>query len=113
MNRGITYDIYLKFEERSLWQSRLFHYLELHKDPRFAVNYDKSLNLKTKLSSIKKRRYGIFDFQPQSETGASNYKNLLKHYDKQAFDIICSLYKKDIEMFNYEEEVQEMAHLFI
>jgi len=96
-----------------MWQPRLFSYLGLDRDPRFQVNYDKSNNMRSKKVTNRKRRYGIFDFQPNSETNASNHQNLLKYYDRESFNIIVSLYKQDIILFDYDNEVKKMSELFI
>lgn len=132
INRGITYDIYLKFEERAYWQPLLFEYLGLRNDRRFKINYLPKERLEVlpvienvnssssigkkggKLKTQRQRSGGVFDFRPNSvaETGASNKAMIMRHYTRDLVDKVSRIYKVDIEMFHYHQEVQEIYEYF-
>jgi len=129
--RGISYDIYLKFEERAHWQPILFEYMGLHQDRRFKINFlpkehvqslahrsDAAVRsvgrVRVKGQRLRRHRGGVFDFRPEveSETGASGKAMIMKHYSRDLLDKVTRLFKQDIEMFHYQKEVEEVYSYF-
>lgn len=135
--RGVIYDIYLKFEERAHWQPLLFAYLGLDKDLRFKINYMPAdaidgqpsatataaaddgkgkglLSGKGDRKGRRRRSGGLFDFRPQqgAETRASDKAVILQHYSRDLLDIVARLYKTDIDLFHYHNEVRDIYSYF-
>lgn len=118
LNSGAEYDMYLKVECRTLWAPSLFEFKNMQRwtdsgwgpdgedpfvrDDRSKLQHANSVQeappTQTKASRARKH-----------STGASGMDELCKYYTTETFNLVRSLYQKDIVRFAYQEDVRRIA----
>lgn len=82
--RGAHYDVILKFENRKIWGSLLLKYAQVESEARFQD-----------MVNVSQRHF----------MGADVMKVILKHYNVETLNIVKRLYAKDIDLFDYVNDV--------
>lgn len=90
LDRGAHYDVILKFENRKQWGGLLLHRVQGENDPIFQD-----------MVNVSQRHF----------MGADVMKVVLKHYTVSTLDVVKRLYKKDIELFGYADDVKFLENV--
>ena len=88
IHRGAHYDAFLKFEHRKYWSGVLINYLGLSSDAFIAPKVQVNLNPRADL-----------------------LKTILEHYSLDILSRVKSLYKRDIEVLGYSDDVALLEEL--
>ena len=86
--RGAKYDVLLRIENRRFWNNMLLNYMNILNDT-FVVP------LVMKYTRPKADRLDV----------------ILKHYTPELLHIVMTLYAKDIELFEYQEDVSILEEI--
>lgn len=84
-DRGAHYDVILKFENRKIWGNLLLKYAQVENESMFQD-----------MVNVSQRHF----------MGADVFKVILKHYTLKTLAIVKRLYAKDIQLFDYSDDVQ-------
>jgi hypothetical protein len=89
-NRGAHYDVILKFENRQYWGNLLLKYLRVEDDKRFI---------------------GMVNVSQRNFMGADVMRVIMKHYNIGTLNVVKRIYKKDIELFNYGDDIKFLENV--
>ena len=92
VDSGAHYDIFLKFENRYHWGYQLLSYLKLHDNQIFE---------------------GFIQDSQIPFKGADTMEVFLKHYTLRTLEQVKTLYRKDINMFGYQKDVEIIEQMII
>jgi hypothetical protein len=88
--RGAHYDVILKFENRNYWGNLLLKYVQNENDSQFRD-----------MVNVSQRHF----------MGADVMKVILKHYTLKTLENVKRLYEKDIQLFEYTDDVQFLENV--